>query len=120
MDTGHLWKRGKPSCRESPGFKAGTQFAMAAPIGTHGPMGVTGLCQHSLPSAAEGDASSRSPLEINKRGMLYTLMTFPQWLSKTKEAIKLLWLRLPTAQQRKGNTESTVHSVPAANSGETG
>lgn len=36
------------------------------------------------------DASSRSPLEINKREMLYTLMTFPQWLSKTKAAIKLL------------------------------
>lgn len=53
-------------------------------------LGVASLCQHSLPSATEVDASSRSPLEINKREMLYTLMTFPQWLSNTKAAIKLL------------------------------
>lgn len=86
---------------------------MAATIGTHGTAGVAGPCQHSLPSTALVDVSSRSPLERNKREMLYTLMTFPQWLSKTTAPLKLLcpgwdWRRVPTAQQRKGNTESTV------------
>lgn len=86
---------------------------MAAAIGAHGTVGVAGLCQHSLPSTVLVDASSSSPLEINKREMLYTLMTFPQWPSKTTAPLKLLcpgWdeRRVPTAQQRKGNTESTV------------
>lgn len=95
---------------------------MAAPIGTHSTLGVAGVCQHSLPSTTEVDASSRSPLERNKGEMLYTLMTFPQWLSKTKAAIKLLrrGLDCPQHQQRKRNTESTVHSVPAANWGKRG
>lgn len=95
------------------GSIAEKQFAMAAAIGTHGTVGVAGLCQHSLPSTVLVDASSSSPLEINKREMLYTLMTFPQWPSKTTAPLKLLcpgWdeRRVPTAQQRKGNTESTV------------
>lgn len=102
VDTGHLWKRGNPSCRASRGFKAGIQFAMAAPIGTHGTLGVAGLCQHSLPSATEVDASSRSLLEINKREMLYTLMTFPQCLSKTKAAIKLLCRGWDCPQPNRG------------------
>lgn len=102
VDTGHLWKRGNPSCRASRGFKAGIQFAMAAPIGTHGTLGVAVLCQHSLPSATEVDASSRSPLETNKGGMLYTFMTFPQWLSKTKAAIKLLCRGWDCPQPNRG------------------
>lgn len=53
-------------------------FAMAAAPGAHSSVGMTSLCQHSLPSTALVDASSRSPLEGNKREMLYTLMTFPQ------------------------------------------
>lgn len=72
------------------GFTAENRFAMAAAIAAHGTVGVAGLCQHSLPSTALVDASSRSPLEINKREMLYTLMTFPQWLSKTTVPLKLL------------------------------
>lgn len=75
--------------------------------------GVAELCRHSLPSTALEDVSSRSPLERNKREMLYTLITFPQWLSKTTVRLKLLcpgwdWKKVPTALQRKGNTESTV------------
>lgn len=84
---------------------------MAAAIGTHGTVGVADLCQHSLTSTALVEASSRTPLERNKREMLYTLMTFPQWLSKTTASLKLLgtgWRRVHTAQQRKKNTESTV------------
>lgn len=103
VDTGHLWKRGNPSCRASQGFKAGIQFAMAAPIGTHSTLGVAGVCQHSLPSTTEVDASSRSPLERNKGEMLYTLMTFPQWLSKTKAAIKLLCRGLDCPQPNRGS-----------------
>lgn len=59
---------------------------MAAAIGTHGTVGVAGLCQCSLPSTALEEVSSRSPLERNKRGMLYTLMTFPQWPSKNNSS----------------------------------
>lgn len=86
---------------------------MAAAMCTHSTVGVADLCQHSLPSTALVDASSRSPLERNKRETLYTLMTFPQWLSKTTAPLKLLWpgwgwRRVPTAHQRKGNTECTV------------
>lgn len=91
-DTGHLWKRGSHSQRASDRlvFLAENRFAMAAAIGTHGTVGVADLCQHSLPSTALVEASSRTPLERNKREMLYTLMTFPQWLHKTTALLKLL------------------------------
>jgi len=117
VDTGHRWKRGSPPCwSHRPVSQQRTRFAMAAAIGTHGTAGVAGQCQHSLPSAAFVDVSSRSPLEINKREMLCTLMTFPQWLSKTTAPphLKLLrpWRgleeRVPTDQQKRGHTESTV------------
>lgn len=94
--------------------QAVNRFAMAAAIGTHGTVGVAGQCQHSLPFTALVEGSSRSPLERHKREMLYTLMTFPQRLSETTAPLKLVcpgwreWRRVPTAQQRKGNTESTV------------
>lgn len=113
VDTGHLW-RSWSHFQWASGrlvFLAENPFAMAAAIGTHGTVGVADLCQHSLTSTALVEASSRTPLERNKREMLYTLMTFPQWLSKTTASLKLLgtgWRRVHTAQQRKKNTESTV------------
>lgn len=90
VDTGHPRKRGNSSSMCQDSVKAENWFAMAACSGTHCTVRVAGLCRHSLPSAAQVDASSRSPLEINKREMLYTLMTFPQWLSKTTVPLKLL------------------------------
>lgn len=116
VDTGHLWRSWSHSQWASGRlvFLAENPFAMAAAISTHGTVGVADLCQHSLPSTALVEASSRTPLERNKREMLYTLMTFPQWLSKTTASLKLLgtgWRRVHTAQQRKKkkkNTESTV------------
>lgn len=121
VDTGHLW-RSWSHFQWASGrlvFLAENPFAMAAAIGTHGTVGVADLCQHSLTSTALVEASSRTPLERNKREMLYTLMTFPQWLSKTTASLKLLgtgWRRVHTAQQRKKKYRvhclSTLQSQP--------
>lgn len=121
VDSGHLW-RSWSHFQWASGrlvFLAENPFAMAAAIGTHGTVGVADLCQHSLTSTALVEASSRTPLERHKREMLYTLMTFPQWLSKTTASLKLLgtgWRRVHTAQQRKKKIQSplSVHSAKPA------
>lgn len=58
-------------------FLAANRFAMAAAIAVHGTVGVAGQCQHSLLSRASLEASSRSPSQTNKRGMLLHFNDFP-------------------------------------------
>lgn len=58
-------------------FTAEGWFTMAAAIDTHGTVGVAALCQHSLPSSALVDASSRSPLEGNKSADALHFNDFP-------------------------------------------
>lgn len=83
------------------------QFAMVAGKVAQGGVGAANRCQPSLPSRSSSDPSPKSPLEINKREMLNTLMTFPKGLSpKQQLPPKLLCL----GRVRRGERERLVFS----------
>lgn len=124
VNTGHLWKRGsllavrplgKFHSRESVCHGSGDRHTRHC----GGARSVSAL----ITIWALVDLSSRAPLQGNKREMLYTLMTFPQWLSKKQlplNCFALVETRGESPMLIRGReilSPLSVHSARPANRG---